>query len=94
MSSPRRSEARYDSRVDRNDEMPVKRTTAQLIIIVGVMIVFVGLIFLTIILALGDPHVTGRRGIPLWVSTSLILFSGIAVMTVGVLLYPRRRRRI
>ncbi|KTS04776.1 MULTISPECIES: hypothetical protein [Microbacterium] len=70
---------------------PVTRTTAQLVIIVGSMILFVGLVFLTIFLALGDPTVTSARGVPLWLSTSVLLVIGSAVITVGVVMYPRGR---
>lgn len=76
-----------------NERAPVKRTTAQLIIIVGLMILFVGLVFLTIFLALGDPNVTNSRGVPLWFSTALTLLVGSATVTVGVLVYPRGSSR-
>lgn len=67
------------------------RTTAQLVIIVGSMILFFGLILLTIFLKIGDPDVTNYRGVPLWLSTSLVLSIGTAVITVGAVVYPRRR---
>lgn len=73
------------------EQPPVPRTTAQLIIIVGSMILFFGLVLLTIFLALGDPNVTSARGVPLWLSTSVVLFIGSAVITTGVVVYPRGR---
>ncbi|WP_144782608.1 hypothetical protein [Microbacterium sp. BH-3-3-3] len=72
------------------DRIPVERTTAQLFIIVGAMILFAGLIFLTIFVAIGDPHVANRAGIPLWFSTTVTICLGAAVITVGALLYPRK----
>lgn len=75
----------------RNERPHVARTTAQLIIIVGSMILFFGLVLLTIFLALGDPNVTNYQGVPLWLSTSLVLFIGSAVITTGVVVYPRDR---
>lgn len=72
----------------------MKRTTAQLVIIVGSMILFVGLVFLTLFLAAGDPNVTNHRGVPLWLSTSILLLIGAAVITVGVVAYPWGRSRM
>ncbi len=54
------------------------------------MILFVGLVFLTIFLVLGDPDITNYRGVPLWLSTSFVLLLGSAVITIGVWVYPRR----
>lgn len=48
------------------------------------MILFVGLVFLTIFLVLGDPDITNYRGVPLWLSTSFVLLLGSAVITIGV----------
>ncbi len=72
----------------------MNRTKAQLVIIVGSMVLVIGLVSLTIFLAIGDPNVADYRGVPLWLSTSIVLSIGAAVITVGVVMYPLGHSRI
>lgn len=68
---------------------PIERTSAEVTIIVGRMVLFVVLVLLKILAATGDPDAISARGIPLWLSTSFVLSTGSVMITVGALIHPR-----
>lgn len=76
-----------------NDRAPQDRATAQIVIVVGGLVIVMSLLLLVSIIANGDPWRLSNRGIPVWLLTVLTAAFGVWLIWKGVTIWRADKRR-